>query len=339
MKRTALNLMRSAGLLTPFRIANRDKALIITYHRFSERGERSMTSARVFRQQLDYLTSHYRIVSLSKLAEHLEGNNDLPPGLAAITIDDGYRDAYEIAFPILQLYKAPATLFVVTDFLDRKTWLWTDKLRFLTTQTRATTLETTINDCSLRLQLSGRASRLEAATLVNSHLKALPDEAKEEAIKRIASSLRVEIPDLPTRDYDSVTWEQARLMDRARVEIGSHTLTHPILTNISDERLRAELCGSKSRLEARLERRVELLCYPNGDYDARVKRAAADAGYRSAVTVEAGMNRHKCDLLALRRVHTEHDFARFLQSTSGFEQVKEKIRYALAKATRERVAT
>lgn len=331
--------MRASGLLAPFRIANRDKALIVTYHRFSETGEGSTTSARVFRQQLDYLTSHYRIVSLSKLAEYLENYEDLPPGLAVITIDDGYRDAYETAFPILHHYKAPATLFVVTDFLDRKTWLWTDKLRFLTAQTRATRLETAINGCSLQFQLSGRASRLEAAAQVNSHLKALPDEVKEEAINRIASSLRVEIPDLPTRDYDSITWEQARLMDRARVEIGSHTLTHPILTNISDERLRAELRGSRSRLEARLERQVKLFCYPNGDYDARVKRAAADAGYRSAVTVEAGLNRDECDPLTLRRVHTEHDFARFLQSTSGFEQVKEKIRYAFAKATRERVTT
>lgn len=332
MKRTALNLMRAAGLLTPFRLANRDKALIVTYHRFSENGEGSTTSARVFRQQLDYLTSHYRVVPLAKLVEHLESNNALPPGLAAITIDDGYRDAYEIAFPILQQYKAHATLFVVTDFLDRKTWLWTDKLRFLIAHTRATRLETTINDCPLQLQLSGRVSRLEAATLVNSRLKALSDEAKEEAIKHIASLLRVEIPDLPTRAYDSITWEQARLMDRARVEIGSHTLTHPILTNIDDERLGAELRESKSRLEAKLGRPVDLFCYPNGNNDARVKRAVASAGYRSAVTVELGLNRARCDLMALRRVHTEQDFARFLQSTSGFEQVKARVRYAFAKA-------
>lgn len=332
MKRTALKLMRAAGLLAPFRLANRDKALIVTYHRFGENSDGLNTSARVFRQQLDYLTSHYRLVPLSKLIECLASDNDLPPGLAAITIDDGYRDAYEIAFPILQQYQAPATLFVVTDFLERKTWLWTDKLRFLTAQTRATRLETTINDCLLQLQLSGRASRLEAAARVNSHLKTLPDEAKEDAIKRIASSLRVEIPDLPTDDYDSITWEQARAMDSAGIEIGSHTVTHPILTNINDERLKAELRESKSKLEARLDRKVELFCYPNGNYDARVKRAAETAGYRLAVTIEAGLNPSGCDLMALRRVHTEQDFARFLQGTSGFEQVKEMVRYAFSKA-------
>ena len=324
--------MRAAGLLTSFRLANRDKALIVTYHRFSEKSQGVNTSARVFRQQLDYLTSHYTIVPLSELTERLESGNDLPPGLAAITIDDGYRDAYEIAFPILQQYRAHATLFVVTDFLDRKIWLWTDKLRFIIEQTRATRFETTIDDRPLQLQLSGRASRLEAATVITSHLKALPDETKEVTIKRIASSLRVEIPDLPTRDCDSITWEQAREMSSAGIEIGSHTVTHPILTNINDERLEAELRESKARLEAKLDRKAELFCYPNGNYDARVKGAAANAGYRSAVTVEIGLNPAGCDLMRLRRVHTEQDFTRFLQSTSGFEQVKEKVRYAFAKA-------
>src|SRR5215212_9221159 len=135
--------MRAAGLLEPFRMANRDKALIVTYHRFSEKGDGTTTSVRAFRQQLDYLTSHYRVAPLAQIVERLRSDDDLPQGLAAITIDDGYRDAREIAFPILRQYRAPATLFVVTDFLDRKTWLWTDKLRYLMAETRATRFDAT----------------------------------------------------------------------------------------------------------------------------------------------------------------------------------------------------
>jgi peptidoglycan/xylan/chitin deacetylase (PgdA/CDA1 family) len=324
--------MRAAGLLAPFRMANRDKALIVTYHRFSEKGDGATTSVRAFRQQLDYLTAHYRIEPLAQLVERLKSDDDLPPGLAAITIDDGYRDAREIAFPILQQYHAPATLFVVTDFLDRKTWLWTDKLRYLAAETRATRLEAMLNNCLLQLPLRGRESRAEAAALVNAHLKTMPDEAKDEAIRQIASALRVRMPELPTRDYDAIRWEQAREMDRAGVRIESHTVTHPILTGVDDARLETELRESKSRLETMLDRRAEMFCYPNGNYDARVRRAVEQAGYRCGVTVEAGLNCCRSDLLALRRVHTDEDFARFIQGTSGFEQVKDKVRGALAKA-------
>jgi hypothetical protein len=223
-------------------------------------------------------------------------------------------------------------LFVVTDFLDRKTWLWTDKLRYLMAETRATRLETTLNNCVLQIPLRGRESRAEAAALINAHLKAMPDEDKDEAIRQIASALRVRIPELPTRDYDAIGWEQAREMDGAGLRIESHTLTHPILTGVNDERLETELRESKSRLETMLDRRAELFCYPNGNYDARVRRAVEQAGYCCGVTVEAGLNRDSSDPLSLRRVHTDEDFARFIQSASGFEQVKDKLRGALAKA-------
>ena len=132
MKQTMLNLMRVTGVFAPFRMANRDKALILTYHRFSHSGHCNTTSARALEEQLDYLTTHYQIVPLSVINSYLTRGEELPAGVVSIAIDDGYRDAYEIAFPILRKYKVPATLFIVTDFVDRRIWLWTDKLRFLT---------------------------------------------------------------------------------------------------------------------------------------------------------------------------------------------------------------
>ena len=86
-----------------------------------------------------------------------------------------------------------------------------------------------------------------------------------------------------------------------------------------------------ARLEAELGHTVKLFCYPNGDYDARVRRAVEEAGYACAVTVESGLNDSLSDILALKRVHTEQDLARFAQSTSGFEQVKNRFRYVYAK--------
>lgn len=331
MKAGLLDLMQTFGAFAPFRFANRSKALILTYHRFGELRDGVKTSARAFARQLDYLASHYRVVPLSTLAELMTRGRELPPRVAALTIDDGYLDAYEIAFPILRRYGVPATIFLVTGFVDRKCWLWTDKLRFLTLKTRATKFEADLGSKQLRFSLSGRASRLKAATELNSRLKALPDELKEDAINRIASSLRVSLPDIPPHEYCSLSWDHAREMESGGVEIGSHTVSHPILTNVGEAILRAELKESKARLEAELGHAVKLFCYPNGNYDARVRRAVEEAGYRCAVTVEPGLNDSLSDMLALKRVHTEQDLARFAQATSGFEQVKNRFRYAHAK--------
>src|SRR5215475_8530252 len=117
MKRTILNLLRITGAFAPFRWAHRRQALIITYHRFSESEGGARISARSFAEQMKYLAAHYTLVPLSRLGDCLQ-RREIPPRLAAITIDDGYRDAYEIAFPILRKHCAPATVFVVTEFVD-----------------------------------------------------------------------------------------------------------------------------------------------------------------------------------------------------------------------------
>jgi peptidoglycan/xylan/chitin deacetylase (PgdA/CDA1 family) len=326
MKRTLLKFMMNAGVFAPFRLANRNRALILMYHRFSESDGGAATSARAFAEQVRYLTTHYHVVPLGVLADHLASDSEsLPPRLAAITIDDGYRDVCEIAFPILQRYNAHATLFVVTDFLDRKAWVWTDKLRYLTSRTKLTELALTIDGRSLNLKLSDAASRLAAASRVNSILKLLPDAQKNDEIARLSSLLEVPLPDAPPAEFAPLTWDEAREMDRTCVQIESHTSSHPILTQIDDERLRLELCESRARVEAELEREADLFCYPNGDYDARVRGAVERAGYRCAVTTDYGMNEKGQNLLSLRRICAEADLPHFIQSTSGFEQMKIRL--------------
>jgi peptidoglycan/xylan/chitin deacetylase (PgdA/CDA1 family) len=329
MKQAMLNLMKATGVFAPFRFANRDRALIVTYHRFGSNDAMKM-SARDFRAQIDYLTSRYEIVPLSFIADRIADKRRL----AAITIDDGYSDAYEIAFPILREYRVPATLFAATDFIDRKIWMWTDKLRYLTSRAQNELLETTIGNRALCLRLNGGGSRERAAEHINNALKSISEDDKNRVIDQIAESLGVEIPDLPPDDLGPITWEQAREMDAAGIEIGSHTVTHPILTNVSRAQLRSELVQSRERIESILKRKVDLFCYPNGDYNSALALEVERAGYRCAVTVEHGLNDRHSSPFALRRIHTEADLAHFVQSTSGFEQLKANFFSVRAKGIR-----
>jgi len=256
MKESVLNLLRITGAFAPFRWAHRGRALIITYHRFSEREGGARISARAFAEQAQYLATHYTLVPLSQLADCLR-RREIPPGLAAITIDDGYRDAYEIAFPILRRHCASATVFVVTEFVNGTTWLWTDKPRYLTALAAPQAFEIGIGDHKLRLELNGGASRAVAAGLINAALKPLSEEARDALIERLAFKLRVKLPERPPAEYCAINWGQAREMADAGVEIGSHTLTHPLLTALGDQRLREELGRSRDRIQTALRRWIE----------------------------------------------------------------------------------
>ncbi|QQS47191.1 MAG: polysaccharide deacetylase family protein [Acidobacteriota bacterium] len=326
IKQTMLNMMMKTGAFDLMRVAHRKTALILTYHRFSEREEYGKTAAGVFAEQLDYLSTHYRIVPLTAMIERLSDSEPLPEGMAAITIDDGYTDSWEIAYPLLRRYNAPATIYVVADFMDGRAWLWTDKARYLADTAAPQRLELELEGGELRLDLSDTASRLASSERINDLLKLLPDEVKDETIERLSAMLGVEIPSIPPGEFSSINADQALEMDRNGVAVGSHTMTHPILTNISEQRLARELQGSKARLEEVLGRRVEQFCYPNGDNDQRVRRQVEAAGYRGAVTCLGGLNASGADPLALRRIHTEPDFAHFLQNICGLEQLKTELR-------------
>ncbi len=326
MKQSALKLLARAGAFAPFRAANRGRVLILTYHRFSRGRDPLATPESDFDAHLRYLKEHYTLVPLSRVAAHYAGREVLPEGAACVTIDDGFADAYEIAFPLLKRYGVPATLFVITDFLDGHAWMWTDKMRHVALATSAERLSAEVGARAFDLRLDGRDSRTGAAGRVNSELKHLAPHAREEAIERIARAHGVELPERPPAEFGPVTWEQAREMDAAGLEIGSHTVSHPILTTTDDAQLRCELLESRARLEAELGHAVELFCYPNGSYDERVRRETASAGYACAVTTRPGLNERRADPFALRRVPAESDLPHFVQSTSGFEQLKNRLR-------------
>lgn len=325
MKRAMLSLMRRSGLFMPFRMMNRHKFLILTYHRFSEVEDGRSTSKHSFAEQLSYLKANYTMLPLSRIATLIAKGEKVPFRAAAVTIDDGFCDSYEIAFPLLKQHGIPATLFLVTDFVDQKSWLWTDKLRYLTAQAPAGVKTLQFLDQNLTIDLDGPSSRMSVASRVNSILKSLPDSVKDSALEEIAASFQVQLPPLPPADYRPVTWDQVREMERECVEIGSHTLSHPILPNTTDDQLERELTGSRARLEEVLGHPMKLFCYPNGSFDQRVEAATARAGYECAVTTEPGLNDLQSDLLALRRVPAELDLDHFVQATSGFEGLKSRL--------------
>jgi len=326
LKDAVLHAMQRSGAFAPFRLAHRSKTLILVYHRFSATDAPGATSARAFAEQLAYLRSRYTIVDLSTVLEQIEAG-ETRPGQVAITIDDGYRDTYAIAFPILRHFRAPATLFAVTDFIDGKSWLWTDKVRYLLTRTAARSVPMVVGDVPIDVQLNGLASRAAAASRLNEALKRVANDTKERIITSMSSQVGVELPASPPFEFSAASWDELREMDAGGIDVESHTVTHPIATRVTGDQLAGELRQSRARLEQMLDRPVTLFAYPNGTYDASVRREVERAGYRLAVTMDPGFNDASTDPLALRRIHTETDLARFIQSTSGFEQIKNRLRH------------
>ena len=326
MKKTVLKTIYKIGAFAPFHWANRNNVLILTYHRFSREKDPSRVSEREFGEHLEYLKNHHRVLPLAETIDYLRQGKTVPPNTTVITIDDGYADAYDIGFPVLKKFGIPATVYGVTDFLDGKRWLWTDLMRYVLLNTREDVIRAEFGATDVvEAVLKDDLKRSETANRINTRLKKLPNEEKEAKIREIANDLQVRLPELPAAGFAPLTWANAREMEVENVRIESHTASHPILTNIGQAELDLEMQMSKKRLEEVLERRVEHFCYPNGSLDKRVRDAAQNAGYVSAVTTAYGFNDARIDRLLMNRIDALSAIESFAQSASGFEAARQKM--------------
>ena len=288
------------------------------YHRFN-------TPDAALAAQFAHVRRRYAPVSLTQVADWLTSGAPIPANACALTVDDGYSDFFDVAYPVLREYGIPATVYVVSDFLDGKLWLWPDRVRyaFLHTPLDAASVELT-DGAMLHFELDSPAKRLAAAGRMGEALKRLTNTDRLALLDCLPQLLKVTLPELPPPEYAPLRWDQVRAAAGSLIEFGAHTATHPILSSISSEReLAAEIDGSKRRIEEELGRPVTHFCYPNGserDIGAAAIEAVRAAGFRTAVTTETGLVRETGDLLRLPRIGVEPSLEEryFQRCAAGF---------------------
>lgn len=302
---------------------------ILMYHRFADAERPRHLSGHQFEQHLQYLTKHFRVRRLDHVVEALREGRPVEPRTVVLTVDDGYADFVEYAYPLLQKYEVPATLFVVSDFLDRNAWLWTDAIRYALDTTTEPRLVLQATGVRLKHDLTVGLLR-ERAWLAVCELCLRAAPAKRAwLIDRLQQALNVTLPPAATPDYRAMSWADARRLDSGLVEIGSHTCTHPVLSRCSVPEIDRELRESKRVIEQEMRRPISSIAYPHGeptDYDHRVVGQAHEAGYRCAVVAHGGPIGEQVDLFRLERLSAATEMMQFCSTVNGLELLANRFR-------------
>jgi len=255
------------------------------YHRFSPFKELIPSipprlSIKAFQQQIEYICRHFEPVPLSLIASCIQERKPFPKNSITITIDDGYKDNYLYAYPILKKYKVPATIFLVTSYMDGKETPWEAKIYHAIFQT-------SLKEINLegvgRFSLEGEKKRYIAVKLIIKRLKRFTDSRKNLLTDELLKLCKVDIPPNLGRDL-MLYWEEIREMSEGGIEFGAHTVTHPILTNIPLEEAKKEIELSKREIEDRIGKPVVSFAYPSGVYNREVVNLVKKAGFLCAVT-------------------------------------------------------
>jgi peptidoglycan/xylan/chitin deacetylase (PgdA/CDA1 family) len=286
--------------------------------------------------------SHLRVLgrrrtpmTMSGLVERLT-RGTLPHDAVAVTFDDGYVDNLQRAKPMLSAAGIPATLFVMTGAIGRTVEFWWDEVA-RGILARAAALECTIpiagDSCSIafddlssddrdpwRAWQEPRTPRQKAYLDVWSRLRAAPPSERDAAMLRIREALN----DAPADggDLPMNARELEQMSSGGLVEIGAHTVSHPVLTLLNPAQKRSEIRGSKQACERTTRSRVSGFAYPHGALDEDARDAVREAGFGWACsTVHRCVPATDADLFALPRLFIEDwdasTFERTLQHASA----------------------
>ncbi len=273
---------------------------ILIYHRVNDDLDPFFPSitTQLFEEEMRHLARHYKVVSLGGMLKHFEDGS--PEPLLAITFDDGYQDNYQNAFPILQRYGLPATIFLTTGSIDSRQPLWFEQLAEAVKKTTREHLDLEI-DIPRRFWMRTQRERLEANARIFDIMRRLPDTQRRQSMGHILKELALGLED---RRNKMLTWDEIRLMKAQGIDFGGHTVTHPFISQLTAGQVAWEVRECKRRIEDELQVPVDCFAYPNGreeDFGEWNKEAIHQAGYRTAVTTIWGQNYRTTDRLELRR--------------------------------------
>jgi len=310
------------------RIRHRGRVVILTYHRVVSdqmvRDEHIQPGMYVrkesFESHITYLRKRFHIVSLDELLVLWQTNRiESHRSYCVITFDDGWKDNYQFAFPVLMKYRIPATIFLATGFIGTARWFWPDQMMLLLEKGRHQTTGaadlkavSTILAETIGITLSaedGTFRRLESQGPIDldaiiEFCKGVEVEKVHQIIDRLSRALRM---DLPTQRV-LLNWDEVQEMAGKGVTFGSHSASHRLMTQIPLSEVKTELVDSREAMEQQGIKPVPVFCYPNGNFDQDIQKLVRETGYLAAVGCEVGLEGDRPDdLFALKRISLHED--------------------------------
>lgn len=318
------------------RACHAEQLLIVMYHGILPKRRAwdhwCQIPADEFRWQIEYLKRHYEVLPLSEIVSRRLDGNPLPRRCAAITFDDGLRNNFEVAFPILRDLNVPATMYLATGYVGTDNLLWQDRLFAEIQSFKSMKLDLSSHNLGIH-QWDNATARQQAFDTLLAEFKKLPVDQKDHALADVCRQTANAGLQNPTRlDFQLMSWDNAaQMLDSGLIEIGPHTVNHELLSRLSDDQVHSEIVDSHDAVLRNLGTSSPTFAFPNGtkaDFDHRVFSTLKACGIPAAVTTVSGLNRSSQSLLELKRVGIGSDAERwqFRAEVSGLMDCLRRLR-------------
>ncbi len=259
-----------------------------------------------FSSQMKYIVGSCRPVSIAETVEILSGRKKSPSYAVAVTFDDGFKNNYTTAYPVMKKYNIPSTVYLTTSFIDKNPrysgLLWTDYIYSILQSTAKKTLD--LSEYGLGCyNLGSSHERYVAKGEICRALKELDYENKNSIIDGIEKQLESSAAPADIEIFGGLDWDDIKTAcDEGLMEFGAHTVNHEILTMLPPELMKREILESRKIIEEKIGKPVRSFAYPNGTYNRSVRETVA-AHFESALAAAEGLNKIGGHVHEIRRIN------------------------------------
>jgi len=300
LKCCALTVTKHFGLFAMMRRQVRKRLLVLCYHSvISDDAPRdSRTNIAVtswqLESQLQILRSHWTPISLAELDAVLQGLLELPDFSVFVTFDDGFRNNLTHAAPLLKKYGIPATVFLTSGLIGTTDMVWTQEVA--------------------QRQRHLRSDTVKARS--TAELKRLPNAERLQYIDGLRANSELVInSDWQRELYAFLDWDDVRQLRSFGLDVGAHTVSHPILSSLASDEVRHELSASKAKIEAETGQPCFAMAYPNGgktDFTPAIVDDCRNLGFKIGFNLFGRRNPPLCEMnpLSINRICITRDVSR-----------------------------
>jgi len=276
------------GVWTSLERAQRRSWTVVCYHRVLPAAERAryfcpdlVVTPEALHAHCAVYRQHYEVVTVAEGWRRTQRGEFGAKPLLSLSFDDGYRDNFLHAVPILEEHGLRGSFYVIAGLVGSTERPWYDRVA------------------------NALPDRANARAQVEA-LKQLPDSERRAAVEAIVA--KAANSDTPADDNLIMDAAQLRVLAQRGHELGAHSMTHPILTRMEETALDAEIAGARRALSLAAGCDIAGFCYPNGNYTAGIAQAVATAGFDYALTTRQGKNRPAARAMEVARVFIHQDW-------------------------------
>jgi peptidoglycan/xylan/chitin deacetylase (PgdA/CDA1 family) len=293
LRNTIKTVLAKSRILSPLKSLHQNKIVIFNYHRIKDINKPLYFDETVFgpdatrfRQEMEWIKKETRVLSEEELIEIVYSKKPVKELCSMVTFDDGYRDNFDIAYPILKELNIPAIFFIPTEHLSKRQVGWWDIVAYLIKKTGRKNftfqnIEYNITDPKLLIKKFIRELKSIESSDVNNYLN------------NLSKALDQDFPDIELQSSELMTWDQIRLMSDNGMTIGTHGHDHSIFSRQDGTTLRAQLETSIHILESVIDKKIKSVAYPVGGYhhfNQETKTVSKDIDLKLGFSFLTGFN-------------------------------------------------